>query len=423
MDDALLATLIAAPESLSVEDLETFAAALTVEPQLRRRLADHRWHDERCSRLLHPHRADFSARVRSALADGATGPRFIRRVTSATRPRHLHGRQLLAWAAVVMVGVAIGLLTSRDTSTPAAAIVPPPVTWRSSTGALGHDAPHQVPVGTSLHLDDDHGSRIQIDGPAQLTLTTADTFTLAGGQLRAELVPGAPRWFHTGPVTVEVLGTIFALGEGAAGPWVLVERGLVACRADGGAPQRLGVGDAWIAGIGPLVRVQEPLSASQQSLHWFGSTNPAAPVRLAIERVPGAEGVSLACSGVPSGSIPWVACSWPTGQDWRAAAGIGLWHRGDHWQLELTEGLLDEPVYHNRHQERFAADLPASTTWRWTFLPWTAFARRTYQEPEPQHDGLSRDYIIALSWLAVGATDARQLDVQDLTVLAPRPSP
>jgi len=424
MDDALLAQAITTPETLTIADLEALDAALAADAQLRRRLADHRWLDERCSRLLHPHRADFSARVHSALEDAATGPRFMRRVRSAIRPGWVRqSRWLLPLAAALVVGVALGWAQLGGAPAVANPIAPPAVTWRSPDGTLSRDALHQVQADTSLHLDDGHGSLIQVDGPAQLHLAADGALALTGGQLRAELVPGAPRHFRTGPLAVEVLGTIFAIGTGEAGAWLLVERGAVACREDGGAPQRIAVGQAWVTGIGPLTRLQNLFDGAGEDLRWSGSRFPTAPVRHRCDRVLGAAGLSLISADVPPGNIPWLSCSLLAAQDWRAGEGIGLWHRGDLWQVELVEGLPGEPLDGNLHQERFVSGLSASTTWRWTFLPWSAFARRDYQEPEPQIDGLTRGHMIAVSFLAAGTGGANRLDVQDLTVLGRRAAP
>ncbi len=432
MDEELFVRCCDETTACTTAELAALDAALAANPALCQRLRDHRWLGERLARLHDPHRADFAARVHSALASETSGSRFMRRVRSATRDRRrpLAGRWPLAagrWALVaagLMAAMLLGLLWRVATPEP----VPQPLAtlpaciWQTPQGGLRAGPPLTVTVDSRLIVSDGHGSQLTLDGPALLGLADDGAPDLGAGQLRAELVPGSPRLFRAGPLAVEVLGTIFDLGygDGNVGPWLLVERGAVSCREHGGAAGRVTAGGAWVSGLGPLDRVRTLLGDAGEGLRWTGSHEPAAPSRQTIERVPGAFGTALSYMGAQPGSVPWSQAVLPAAQDWSTGNGLALWHRGDAWQLELIESLPGEPLTGFRHQERFAATLPASSIWRWTYLPWSVFLRRSYQESQPQVDGLTLKHLITFSFLAPLTGGQGRLEIQDLAVLGRR---
>jgi transmembrane sensor len=160
------------------------------------------------------------------------------------------------------------------------AVVGPGAT-RSGLGAeqtFGGDEPQQ------LSLDD--GSHIQLARAARLEVVenTSRTFgtRLRSGRCEFDVTPGGPRrWsIECGLVTVEVVGTHFAIERSARGVHVEVSRGIVLVRGKGvgAGARRLTAGqslDVAAADPAPTALANEPQA----------QTSAAAPPSLAAARV------------------------------------------------------------------------------------------------------------------------------------------
>lgn len=151
-------------------------------------------------------------------------------VAGRLQARRRSARKLAAGVALVGVLVAVWGWKSLSTSAPSKTVLS--VAPAVSTPARGQDS--------RWYLSD--GSRISIDSPATIIQKTLDSraevaFELESGGADFDVArrPGRVFRVHAGPVTVQVLGTKFAVERRQARSAVTVERGRVLVSWAGGS--------------------------------------------------------------------------------------------------------------------------------------------------------------------------------------------
>jgi hypothetical protein len=280
-----------------------------------------------------------------------------------------------------------------------------------------------VADGSDLILESGTGDRVVVSGPGLIKADADGTLALDSGLLQADLVPGGARRFRAGQFAIEVVGTVFSLGRQDAAAWLTVDQGAVACREPGAAAQTIvRAGGGWVGGQGYFHLRPIALPADAHDPDWLGSTDPRAPELAADVRGSAANAVVLSFTGAAPWAEPWRQRILTVPLDGRQAIGLGLWHRGGSWDLELVEGTAGRPSRLNLGQERFLVRLPASERWTWTAFPWSVFTRRSQQEPEPQTDGLTCERIVAIGFIAQGNGADGRLSVQGLGLLDRQPA-